>query len=161
MNARKLQKELIRRYGRLESTMQAYYTHLDFRRLDNLEDAGFAFLMQRVRGAEMLDLDDTDISDGSIEIVARLEYVKELRLKDCHQLTNTCMKWIHQMKTLELLHVKGTQITLDGLLQLRDLPSLKTLLFSVDSISEAQERIDQLQQQLPDCKFIVNGTPIP
>ena len=156
-NQRKKDKELKRRYGKLADSMEAYYHHLDFRPLFDLEDEGFAFLMQKVKGVDMLDLNETKISNKSIELIAQLEYVKELRVKGCKNLDNDCISFIGKINNLEFLHVKGTGITIEGLLQLSGLPKLNTILFSSDDTATIQDEITQLKQNFPYCELVMNG----
>lgn len=160
-NERKRQKELKRRYGRLAASMEPYYHHLDFRPLSELDDEGFAYLMEKVRGADMLDLNETDIGNDSIRQLTRLEYVKELRIKGCRYLDNGCIVSLNQIPGLELLHVKNTGITIDGLLQLSPNPHLKTLLFSADHPEMMAEKIDRLHQLLPNCELVIDGKTQP
>lgn len=160
MNNKKKIKELSRRYGKLAESMEEYYHHLDFRPLDDLNDDGFAFLIDNVRGVNMLDLDETEIGNESINKITHLEYVKELRLKGCRNIDDDCISDINKLSSLELLHVKGTKITIEGLLQLRNLKNLSTLLFSADETEDLSNKIATLQNQMPNCKLIVNGTPV-
>ena len=157
-NERKRQKELKRRYGRLAADMEPYYHQLDFRPLSELDDESFAYLIEKVRGVDMLDLNETDIGNDSIRLLTGLEYVKELRMKGCRQLDNDCVVFINQIPGLEFLHVKNTGITIDGLLQLSPNPLLKTLLFSADNPELMSEKIDQLHQLLPNCELVIDGT---
>lgn len=62
----------------------AYYYHLDLRPFSDLEDEDFTYIMEKVRGVNMLDLHETEITDNSIKLLPKLEYLHELRLKDCH-----------------------------------------------------------------------------
>ncbi|HMO32701.1 MAG TPA: hypothetical protein PKE63_02325 [Lacibacter sp.] len=160
MNKRKKEKELRRRYGKLADSMEAYYHHLDFRPFNDLDDDGFAFLLQNVKGVDLLDLDETEIGNQSIHLLSHLQYLKELRLKGCRNLDNGCCSFLNKLTTLELLHVKGTAVTIDGLLQLTNLSRLTTLLFSADDPDAIQEKIAGLHELLPDCKLILNGTPL-
>lgn len=40
--------------------------------------------MTNVKGVDMLDLNEAEISNKSIRLISKLEYVKELRAKRCH-----------------------------------------------------------------------------
>ena len=160
-NERKRQKELKRRYGQLAASMEPYYHQLDFRPLSELDDEGFSYLMGKVRGVNMLDLNETDIGNDSIRLLTGLEYVKELRIKGCRQLDNDCVRFLNQIHGLEFLHVKNTAITIDGLLQMAPSANFRTLLFSADDPDQIAEKIDRLQQMLPQCELVVNGKPHP
>ncbi|MFZ2284024.1 MAG: hypothetical protein WAV86_09125 [Lutibacter sp.] len=58
------------------------------------------------------------------------------------------------MTGLELLHLGSTSITIDGILKLNALQSLKRLLFSMENIGE---KMLQLKSILPHCEFIINN----
>jgi hypothetical protein len=47
------------------------------------DDDGFAYLMEKVKGVDMLDLNETDIGYASIQLLIGLEFVKEIRAKSC------------------------------------------------------------------------------
>lgn len=61
------------------------------------------------------------------------------------------------MTGLELLHLGSTSITIDGILQLNALQSLKRLLFSMENIENNGEQLLQLKSILPHCEFIINN----
>lgn len=159
MSRNKKEKELKRRYGKMAESMEPYYHHLDLRLLDELDDDGFAFIMKNVKGVNMLDLNDTAITNESIKLLTRLEYVNELRAKECHGLDNGCIEFLNQLTSLIFLHVKSTGITIDGLLQLTNLTNLIELMFSAEDTENLEEKMMQLRKILPDCKFVVNSKP--
>ena len=153
------QKELQRRYGKLADSMEPYYHHLDLRPLSELDDEAFAYIMKNVKGVNMLDLNETEIGNKSITLLTSLEYVKELRLKECRHLDNDCINDLNRLTELEFLHLKSTAITIDGLLRLTALTKLKELMFSADDLESIKEKMLQLRQQLPGCAFTVNSKP--
>lgn len=155
----KTEKELKRRYGKLAEGMEPYYHHLDLRPLSEMDDEAFAFIMGKVKGVNVLDLNETQISNESIKFLTRLEYVNELRAKGCHQLDNGCIPYLNQLSSLTFLHLKYTGITITGLLQLTNLPELKELMFSADEAEDISEQMQQLKRQLPGCAFVVNSKP--
>lgn len=156
---KKRDKELKRRYGKLAEGMEPYYHHLDLRPLSEMDDEAFAFIMEKVKGVNMLDLNETQISNESINYLTRLEYVNELRAKGCHNLNDGCIPYLNQLRSLTFLHLKYTGITVTGLLQLTGLTNLKELMFSADEEGDITEQMLQLKQQLPGCAFVVNAKP--
>lgn len=156
---KKRDKELKRRYGKLAEGMEPYYHHLDLRPLSEMDDEAFAFIMEKVKGVNMLDLNETQISNESINYLTRLEYVNELRAKGCHNLNDGCIPYLNQLLSLTFLHLKYTGITVTGLLQLTGLTNLKELMFSADEEGDITEQMLQLKQQLPGCAFVVNAKP--
>lgn len=156
---KKKEKELKRRYGKLAEGMEAYYDHLDLRFFSEMEDDGFAYILTRLKGVNMLDLNETMISNESIALLTKLEYVKELRLKGCHSIDDECIPHLNQLTQLEFLHLNHTGVTLDGLLKLTALTRLHTLLFSVADESGIDEKMIKLRLSLPACAFVVNSKP--
>jgi len=156
---KKKEKELKRRYGKLAEGMEAYYDHLDLRFFSEMEDDGFAYIMTRVKGVNMLDLNETLIGNESIALLTKLEYVKELRLKGCHFVDDRCVKDLNQLTSLEFLHLKSTGVTIEGLLKLPALQNLKTLHFSAAEETGIREKMNQLRTLLPSCEFVLNSRP--
>lgn len=107
----------------------------------------------------MLDLNETEITNESIKLLTRLEYVKELRAKECRHLDNDCIDDLNKLNDLVFLHVKATAITIDGLLRLNNLPELKELMFSEEDVESIKEKMLQLKDNLPNCEFTVNSKP--
>lgn len=148
-----------RRFGNLAGKIEPYYHHLDFRRIDGLDDEGFAYLIANVKGVDMLDLNESEITNESIRLISTLEYVKELRVKGCHQLDDDCVVDLNKITSLEFLHLKNTSVTIDGILKLNALTNLKELLFSADDVEGIKEKMLLLRAMLPGCEFVVNSKP--
>lgn len=148
-----------RRLGPLAATMEAYHHHLDLRPIDGLDDEGLAYLLNNVKGVNMLDLNETEISNESIKLLTQLEYVKELRVKGC-RLDNGCMADMNKITSLEFLHLKDTGVTIDGLLQIHDLINLRELMFSADNVEAIKEKVERLREMFPACDFTVNSKPL-
>lgn len=123
----------------------------------NLDDEGLGYLLNRFKRIGFLDLDYTDISDDGAEHFLKLEYVKELRLKGCREITARSTPVLSKLPGLELLHLAGTGISLDDIDGLSGSSSLKELyLSSDDSEAEIINKVSRLKQLLPGVKFIVN-----
>lgn len=159
MNHKNKLKHIKRKHGKIIENMSPYYNHLDLRCIDDMDDDLFAYYMTNVRGVNMLDLNETDITKESIRLLTRLEYVKELVLKDCQYLDNDCVEYLNELPELVFLHVKHTEVTIDGLLQLTRLTKLKELMFSAENIESFEEKMIQLKDLFPDCRFVVNSKP--
>jgi len=127
--------------------------------LPELNDAGLAYYLRDVIGINMLDLNETEITNEAIKILTTLLYIDELQLKGCVKIDDACIPDLNNLVSLKFLHLKDTSITIDGILQLKDLTDLSTLLFSVDDIAVIKDKMLLLQEMLPDCNFVVNGTP--
>lgn len=154
----KLNKQLKNKYGKLADSMVAYYEHLDLRRIEDLDDVGLAYLMASVKGVNMLDLDETEITNESIRLLTSLEYLKELRVKGC-RIDNSCIPDLNKIPGLEFLHLKNTAVNIDGLLQLNALTNLRTILFSAEDVVAINEKMLQLKVMHPACEFIIDGKP--
>ena len=155
----KSKKELERRFGKMAESIAGYQEHIDFRSMEDFNDEAFAFLMENVKGVNMLDVNETDITNESIALLTGLEYVKELRAKECHHLDNDCVDDLNKLTSLVFLHLKSTNITVDGLLRLKNLPDLKTLMFSADDVAAIKEKLLQLKTMLPHCEIVINSKP--
>ncbi len=144
-----------RKFGELTNT---YYHHLDLRPYSDLDDEGFAYIIEHVKRIDMLDLHETDVTDKSIKLLPALEYVKELRLKDCYLITDDCVSDLNRIKGLTFLYLKGTSITSHGLLNLTGQPFLKELHFSDagDNINLPTTML-RLKQQMPECTIVINS----
>lgn len=139
--------------------MQDYYHQLDFRMLDDFGDEEFAYVMPKVKGVNMLDLNENEIGNASIELISKLEYVKELRIKGCRAVNNDAIPFINKISGLEYLHAKGTGITLDGLLKLAPSDIFRELLFSHEGGEDITGKMLQLKRLLPNCEFVIDGKP--
>jgi hypothetical protein len=149
-----------RRFGDLTAeSMQPYYQHLDFRGITDLEDEGLAYLLTHVKGIKMLDLNEADITNASITLLTKMEYLNELRLKECTEIDNNCIADLNKITSLQFLHVKNTGITIDGLLQLNALTKLTEILFSEEDTVAIKDKMLLLKDMLPDCKFVINSIP--
>ncbi len=148
-----------RRFGNINDKAEPYCHHFDLRRIDDLDDEGFAYLMAGIKGVDMLDLNELEITNESIRLISTMEYVKELRAKGCHKLDDGCIADLNKITSLEFLHVRFTSITIDGLLHLNKLTNLKTLMFSDDDVEAIKEKLLQLKAMHPACEFIIDGKP--
>ena len=148
-----------RRFGNPDNKGEPYYHHLDFRCIDDLDDEGIAYLLTNVKGVDMLDLNETDITNETIKLLTGLEYVKELRVKGCHKIDDACVSDLNKITGLEFLHLKNTSVTIDGILKLNQLIHLKKILFSADDAGVIKEKMLQLKTILPGCDFVIDSKP--
>jgi hypothetical protein len=147
------------RFGEPYGKTQSYYHHLDLRNIDELDDEGFAYLMAGIKGVNMLDLNETEITNESIRLITTFEYIKELRAKGCHLLNDNCVTDLNKITSLEFLHLRNTAIMTNGLLKLSNLTNLKTLMFSADDIGAIKEKLIQLKIMLPQCDLVIDSKP--
>lgn len=124
-------------------------------RIYNVDDEGLLRMVGYVRSIVQLDLDGTDITNEGIGYLTQLESLKELRLKECLAIDNGCIDFLCEIQSLELLHLGGTGINLDGLEKIGCLRNLKLLLVSA---SEGEEEfLSKIETALPpECEFLVN-----
>jgi len=147
------------RFGNPNAKKESYYHQLDLRGIDDLDDEGFAYFIAGVKGVNMLDLNETEITNASIRLLTGLEYVKEIRAKSCNHLDDGCVADLNKITSLEFLHVRYTAITIDGLLKLNSLANLKTLMFSADDVVAIKEKLLQLKTMLPQCDLVIDAKP--
>jgi hypothetical protein len=129
-------------------------------RLHGVNDEGLLLMMNKVKSIDMLDLDETAITNEGIRYLLNLTYLKELRLKGCNEIDEGCLPYLNQMHSLELLHLGSTAITVDGIFQLSSLTNLHTLLLSAPTDNGIQEKVIKLSALHPQCEFIVNHKTI-
>ena len=130
---------------------------LSFRSCD-ITDSDIGFLTTRVKVIEALELDDAYITIEAIKFLTRLEHIGELRLKGCTELYNDCVPYLTKLKGLNLLHVVGTNVTIDGLIGIHTLTELRKLFLSVEPRQEIEKQMLELKMQLPLCNFYINYT---
>lgn len=147
-----------RRLGKIEYT-SSYHDHLDFRGIPDLNDDGLAYFLTDIKGINMLDLNETEITNDSIELLSNFEYVNELRLKGCNEIDDDCIPDLNKITSLQFLHIKDTAITIDGILQLNGLTNLRQLLFSVDDTAVIKDKMLLLHKILPNCNCTINSIP--
>ena len=124
-------------------------------RLGGVTDEGLELMAGYIISIEQLDLDETEISNEGLRNLTQLENIKELRLKGCTGINDDGLLYLYQMAGLELLHLGGTSVTVNGLKEIGQLKRLKTLLISADDAE--MELLPQVAAQLPeDCELIVN-----
>lgn len=147
-----------RRLGKVKYP-SPYQDHIDFRGIPDLNDDGLAYFLTGINGINMLDLNETEITNDSITLLSNLEYVNELRLKGCLEIDDDCISHLNKMTSLQFLHIKDTAITIDGILQLNALKNLRELLFSVEDIETVKDDMLLLKIMLPNCNFTINSVP--
>ena len=139
--------------------MPAYWHHFDLRPIDDLDDDGLAYALTYVKGINMLDLNETEITNKSISLLTTLEYIKELRLKSVRGIDDSCADDLNKITSLEFLHLRFTGFTIDGVLKLNALTNLKTIIFSADDIDAIKDKMLQLRTMLPNCELLPNSKP--
>lgn len=141
----------------LSNDMSPYWHHFDLRPLDDLDDEGLAITLTHVKGINMLDLNETEITNDGIKLLTKLEYIKELRLKSCRNINDGCAEDLNKITSLEFIHLRFTGFTINGVLKLKALTNLKKIIFSAED--DIKNKMLQLKEMLPNCGFIVNSKP--
>ncbi len=129
---------------------------VNFRIWNYVNDEHLLLMMSRVKSINYLDLDETDITNEGVKHLTQLHHIKELRLKGIRSVDDDCMQSLNKLKGLELLHLGGTSVTLNGLTQLGSLQNLRVLLLSLTASAEIREKMLALKKLLPGCEFILN-----
>lgn len=159
MSNTKKDKQFEKRFKFLAENSVGYQHHIDFRGIEDFNDEAFAYVMKNVKGVNMLDLNETDVTNQSIKSLTNLEYVNEIRAKECPNITDECIPDLNKLSALQFLHVKSTPISVDGLLKLDQLSNLKTLMFSAEDIVDINSKLIQLKLMHLDCELIINSKP--
>lgn len=131
--------------------------HVRMRLWDNVIDEYLELMVTQVRSIDMLDLDETDITNKGVEHLTKMDFIKELRLKGIREINNDCIVHLNKINGLELLHVKGTSVTIEGILKLDSKPELKELFFSAKDDEITKEKMLELKKLMPDCSFTIDG----
>lgn len=143
------------RKGQLH-TLPASVSRFNFRDSE-ITDEQVGWITARIKKVDQFDLDHSLITDEGMQYLARLEYIRELRLKGCRGVTQASIPFLDKMAGLELLHLGGTSVSLDDALGLGALQELKLLLLRSDEEEQiVREKAAQLQQLLPGCAININ-----
>jgi len=145
------------RIGKLDTT--PYHDYFDLRRIDDLDDEGLAYMLTHVKGINMLNLNETEITNESVKLLTTLEYVHELSLKGCYEIDGGCLESLNKLTTLTMLYVRNTGISIDDLMQLDGLTNLSKLLFSADDENALPEKMLLLRERFPNCEFVIDSVP--
>ncbi len=117
---------------------------------DHLKD-----LVSRFSSFGVLKLDENDITNEGVQHLVNLNSIKELQLKDT-RIDDGAIPYLKQLNGLEMLHLGSTKVTIDGILQLKSVSKLKKLLFSLDDIHAAKDKLDEFINAAPECEIIIN-----
>jgi hypothetical protein len=139
--------------------LPAHLHRVNFKLWDHVCDMDLLRIVSKVKSINMLDLDNTDITNRGIQHLTQLHQLKELRLKGIKAIDDDCLQYLNTFSELELLHLEGTSVTLDGMTKLSSLKKLKVLLLSFTANPEIKEKMIQLHTLLPSCEFILNYKP--
>lgn len=87
-------------------------------------------VLQKLKGSKnltVLSLENSDLTDDQLKLIATLPNVWELNIEHNRKLTNAGFKNLLTMKHLRLLRIAGTKINPEIIPDLKKLPSLKTM----------------------------------
>lgn len=136
------------------NAVPAHLERANFRRY-HVDDEGISMMMTAVSSIFQLDLDETEITNASISKLTELDHLGELRLKNCKGIDPQCASDLYKIKGLELLHLGGTAINAEALLNAGTFKTLKELFISSDA--EEDSFLKKLALMLPEgCELIVN-----
>ncbi|MEJ8820143.1 hypothetical protein [Lacibacter sp. H407] len=140
----------------LPDSIPTHLERVNFRIWNHVDDEQIEMMVTHVQSINMLDLDETEITNYSIQLLTKLSFIKELRLKGCNEIDDDAMTHLNNIKGLELLHIDGTSISIKGVLQLRADHPLRMLLIRVDDPEQHLSDLTTIAQRFPDCELIVN-----
>jgi len=122
----------------------------------NLNDEGVAHVSD-CREIEILNLQETEITNEGITYLKKLKKLKYLRLKENYQLTNACISALIAVEQLEDLQIHGTSVTEEGLSKLVVLKNLKDLTIDVRENNYTFEGLLKISKEIPDCHILAKG----
>lgn len=137
--------------------LPSHLHHVRMRLWDKVIDEYLELMVTQVKSINMLDLDETDITNDGVAHLTQMNFIKELRLKGIREIDNHCIVHLNKIKGLELIHVKGTSVTIDGILKLDSKPGLKELFFSAKDGEITNEKMLELKKLMPGCSFTIDA----
>jgi hypothetical protein len=125
----------------------------------NLDDKGLSIVCE-IPGIENLNLQGTEITNDGLSKLKKLPLLKDLRLKENSQLTNSCIPHLKQIRILECLQIQETSIDQKGINSLVGMPSLNWIVLSLDDENFNYEELLKLSLAIPDCEILAKGNGI-
>ena len=141
----------------------------------HLTDKGFLHLL-RLKRLRILEISKSKMTDASLEAIGKLTSLEELRIggegfsdrglqklggltrlnflslgEGSHHISDAGLLFLRNMKELELLDLRGWDVSDDGIATLRELKNLKTVYISLSK--DEEERRKKLQGLLPGVIF--------
>lgn len=114
-------------------------------------DAQAAALPKLANQIVWLKLSDTDISDATLNQVAKLKNLQKLHLEQTH-ITDAGLKQLNGLTNLEYLNLYGTAITDAGLTELTTLKNLKTVYLWQTNVTD--QGVTDLKKAMPTLDVI-------
>jgi hypothetical protein len=96
-----------------------------------------------------LNLDRTNISDGGLKILSKVDSLVYLNICKNPHITNAGIAYLVALKKLESLDVSETDITIDALPSLKKMKSLKYIKLNLCRIS--RDDVLMMKKALPQC----------
>ena len=126
-------------------------------RLSHLDVSGNAIKpenyqsLARLPQLRTLRVDKTNLDVQGVENLAKCSALSNLNVSNNSKVTDECLKYIAQLKNLEVLDLGETSITMVGLSYLRNLKRLRKMLLSKNSFSLEQRA--SIQNILPHVQI--------
>ncbi|SEW44460.1 hypothetical protein SAMN05216290_4086, partial [Roseivirga pacifica] len=117
-------------------------------------DEHLEYISRRVKKVDRLEMNETYVTDTGLEALTKMERIKELQLKSLEGVTDAAIPVLSQIKGLELLHLGGTSVTVNGAKGLSAAANLNRLILSRGNATDAE--IEALKAALPNCDVAVN-----
>ena len=154
----KSEKKFWQRHYRIEKLANIPHEMKGIVSIDSdLDDDFLFYVTSRVPIIRAFDLENTDITDEGVKLISIVKHVEKLELKSSKQITKACLTYINNLRELKLLNLMKTNISLNDITILKDLPNLEELYMSSEESDEFNfERVIQLKETLPNCKVFIN-----
>ena len=154
----KTEKKFWQRHYRIEKLADIPHEMKGIVSIDSdLDDDFLFYVTSRVPIIRAFDLENTDITDEGVKLISIVKHVEKLELKSSKQITKACLTYINNLRELKLLNLMKTNISLNDITILKDLPNLEELYMSSEESDEYNlEKVIQLKEILPNCRVFIN-----
>lgn len=122
----------------------------------NLDDVGLEHVSHAAT-LEILDLQDTKISNCGLAHLARLPRLRSLRLNRNRQLTNQCVPHLLRLTSLTDLQIHETAIDQCGLANFEGMTSLRNICVDVRDNKYTFDGLLTLSARMTECTIRANG----
>jgi hypothetical protein len=114
----------------------------------------------KIASLELLDLDATEITDQGLFFLQHLKNLKQLRLKDNPQLTDTCVEYLSNIHSLELVHFGNTSVSTGGVRKLLSKVELHCILLENSDLRDVIDELLIITSEHPKLEITLKGLGI-
>jgi len=158
MKLSKEEKKFWQRHFRIEKLEDIPNEMPGLTSIDTTDDDDYLFyLTQRVTVIPEIYLKGTLVTDEGVAHISKIQFLKELTLREHDKVTKASIPYFNQMKHLELLNITKTKITLSHLCEHLNNQSLKEVfLDSEEDEKDIEEKALLLKERMPNCDIYLD-----